>query len=89
MELFMMITAIALTGAIILYTIIYRYTTLRSVRIMTYMIVAVLSLPLLGLCLYVLLTQAYDAATNTWAVGVCGLLIGFWFKRPFSDLSAD
>lgn len=85
----MMVTAIALTGAILLYTIIYRYTTLRSVRLTTYMIGAVVSFPLLGLCLYVLLTQAYSATANMWAVGVCGLLLGFWLKRPFTDLTAD
>ena len=87
MELVLMIAAAVLTVSILLYTIIFRYTTLRSVKVVTTLIGVILSLPLLGVSLYVLLTKAYSTEANMWAVAIIGLLLGFWLKRPFSDVS--
>jgi hypothetical protein len=86
MELFVMIAAISLPVAIVIYSIIFRYTTLRSVRVVTFLIGVVLSVPLIGFSLYVLLTNRYDSTTSMLAVGICGILLGFWLKKPFSDL---
>jgi hypothetical protein len=87
MELILMIAAISLTASILVYTIIFRYTTLRSVKVITTLIGAIISLPLLGVSLYVLFSKIYATEVHLWAVGIIGLLLGFWLKRPFNEVS--
>ena len=86
MELFVMIAAVSLPVFIVIYSMVFRYSTLRSVKVVTLLIGVGLSVPLAGFCLYILLVNIYDSLTNMLAVGVCGILLGFWLKRPFSDL---
>jgi hypothetical protein len=86
MDFILMIAAAVLTLFYILYSIIFRYTTLRSVKVITTLIGALISLPLLGVSLYVLFAKSFGPDASLWAVGICGLLIGFWLKRPFTDI---
>ncbi len=87
MDFILMIAAAVLTVFYLVYSIIFRYTTLRSVKVITTLVCVVISLSLLGLSLYVLFTQSFGPEANLWAVGICGLLLGFWLKRPFSDIN--
>jgi hypothetical protein len=87
MDFILMIAAAVLTVFYLVYTIIFRYTTLRSVKVVTTLVCVILSLPLLGVSLYVLFTKTFGSEANLWAVGICGLLLGFWLKSPFSDIS--
>ena len=41
----------------------------------------VLSLVLLVVGLYVILSKQYDAADTNWSYGIVGTVIGFWLKR--------
>ena len=87
MDFILMIAAAVLTAYYLVYSIIFRYTTLRSVKVITILICVVMSLPLLGVSLFVLFTKSFGPEANLWAVGICGLLLGFWLKRPFSDIN--
>ena len=87
MDFILMIAAAVLTEYYLVYSIIFRYTTLRSVKVITILVCVVLSLPLLGVSLFVLFTKSFGPEANMWAVGICGLLLGFWLKRPFSDIA--
>jgi hypothetical protein len=40
----------------------------------------VVSLALLGVALYVILSQKYSSADNNWAYGIVGTIIGYWLK---------
>ena len=65
--------------------IIYRYATTRTVRLTTLIVAAIISVPLLVVALIVLLGGG-EAAGKMWALGVCGILFGYWFKSPFKLL---
>ncbi len=41
---------------------------------------AVLSLAIVGVSLYVILTRPWDEAARQWAVGSIGFILGYWFK---------
>jgi hypothetical protein len=87
MGFILMIAAALLTVFYVVYSIIFRYTTLRSVKVITTLIGVVISLPMLGVSLYVLFAKSFGSDANLWALGICGLLLGFWLKRPFSDIN--
>jgi hypothetical protein len=82
----LLIGAIILALGVIVQTIIFRYATTRTVRLTTLLVAALVSLPLLALALIALLTDASDPAASMWALAVCGILVGFWFKSPFRML---
>ncbi len=86
-DFILMIAAGVLTAFYIVYSIIFRYTTLRSVKVITNLVGVVISLPLLAVSLYVLFTKSFGPDANFWAVGICGLVLGFWLKSPFSDIN--
>jgi hypothetical protein len=77
--------AIVLALGVLVSTIIYRYATTRTVRVMTLIIAAIISVPLLVVALIVLLGGG-EPVVKMWALGVCGLLFGYWAKSPFKLL---
>jgi hypothetical protein len=85
MDTLLLAGAIALAVGVIVNTIIFRYATTRTVRVMTLIIAAIISLPLLVLALIVLL-GGFEAGAKMWALAVCGLLFAYWFKSPFRML---
>ena len=86
MDTLLLAGAIALAVGVIVNTIIFRYATTRTVRVMTLIIAAIISLPLLVLALIVLLGGESEAGAKMWALAVCGLLFAYWFKSPFRML---
>ncbi len=86
MDTLLLAGAIALAVGVIVNTIIFRYATTRTVRVMTLIIAAIISLPLLVLALIVLLGGGFEAGAKMWALAVCGLLFAYWFKSPFRML---
>ena len=85
MDTILLVGAIVLAVGVIVSTIINRYATTRTVRLMTLIVAAIISLPLLAVALIVLLGGG-EAVGKMWALGVCGLLFGYWFKSPFKLL---
>lgn len=78
--------AIGLAAGVIVSTIIFRYATTRTVRLMTLIVAAIISIPLLAVALIVLLGGGFEATSKVWAMGICGILFGYWFKSPFRML---
>ncbi len=57
----------------------YYHTHPGFIRVKNIMMVVV-SLLVLGSALYVILSQAYEDATQKWAFGAVGSIIGFWLR---------
>ena len=89
MQLVLLVCAAAMIVGIMVYTVIYRYATLRSVRVMTALIGLLASVPLLLLSLYVLLLGNFDPPVKMWALGICGILAGFWLKSPLKNITDE
>ena len=86
MNTVLLVGTILLAAGVIVHTVIFRYATTRTVRVMTVIIAAFVSVPLLGLALIVLLGGGFEAATSMWALAVCGILFGYWFKSPLRTI---
>ena len=74
-------------AGILTNTIIVRYSTLRSVRIIALLAMLLASIPLVILALVNLAGQAVDPAIKIWSLGVLGVLLGFWLKNPLRGAS--
>ena len=83
MDYVLFLGTIVLAAGVIASTIIYRYAATRTVRVMTVIVGAVISLPLLTLALIVLFGGSVEGDARMWALAVCGILFGYWFKSPF------
>ena len=77
----------AILAGILSNTIIVRYSTLRSVRIIALLVIFLGSLPLVVLALINLAGEAVDPAIKTWSLGVLGVVLGFWLKNPLRGAS--
>ncbi len=86
MDTVLFVGAIVLAVGVIVSTIIYRYATTRTVRLTTLLVAALISVPLLVVALIVLLGGGTEPSGKMWALGVCGILFGYWFKSPFKLL---
>ena len=80
------IVACCLLASVLVYTLVERYATLRRLKVSTFIIALIISLPALGISLFVLISGNYTGSADMWALGVCGILAGFWFKVPFRTL---
>ena len=49
----------------------------------------VVSLALLGVSLYVILSKQYQSADTNWAYGIVGTVVGYWLKGKCLLLSPD
>ena len=45
-----------------------------------FVIPAVISMLVLGSCLYIILSGNYEEATHKWAYGMVGTIMGYWLK---------
>ena len=86
MELVLIIIAACLTAGVLVFTIIDRYATMRSLKVLTTVIAMILSVPVIVLSLYVLITGGFGSTADMWAMGICGIMVGFWLKKPFQSL---
>lgn len=86
MELVLVIIAACLAAGVLAFTIIDKYATMRSPKVLTTIIAMILSVPAILLSLYVLITGGFGSTADMWAMGICGLMVGFWFKNPFRAL---
>ena len=77
----------AILAAILSYTIVVRFSTLRSVRIIALLMMLLGSIPLVVLALINLAGEAVDPAIKTWSLGVLGVVLGFWLKNPLRGAS--
>ena len=83
MPLLVLLVAIGLAVGILAATILLFYTTLRMTRVWIFMLSIIISVPCLAIALYALLSDESDGTTKMWALGICGILVGYWLKSPF------
>ena len=83
----MVVLFFAILAGVLTNTIIVRYSTLRSVRIIALLVMFLGSIPLVILALNNLAGQAVDPAIKIWSLGVLGVVLGFWLKNPLRGAS--
>ena len=86
MDSLLLIIACCLAFGVLVFTIIMRYATQRTVRVLTVVLAFAISVPVLGFCLYVLISGQYNPQAEMWALGCCGILAGFWLKTPLREI---
>ena len=69
-------------AGIIANSIIVRYSTFDSVRLITLMVLFGFSLPVIVLVIVNLAGQSVEPTTKIWSLGVLGALLAFWLKNP-------
>ena len=82
MPLIVQLVALGLAVGIAVTTVLLFYTTRRITRVWIFMLSIIVSV----LCLAVVLSDESDANTRMWALGVCGILAGYWLKNPIQNL---
>lgn len=87
MNFVFIIAFFALLGGILAYTITTHYSTSRTVNGSLIMIALIVTIPLLGLSVFALLSSQFDEECRMWALGVCSLCVGFWLKNPVRDFN--
>ena len=86
MDLLLLIITCCLAFGVMVFTIIMRYATQRAIRVLTVVIGFIISVPVLGICLFVLISGQYNPQAELWALGSCGILAGFWLKTPLREI---
>ena len=86
MDIVLLIVFFAALAVILAYTIMTHFTVTRPINWAIFLIAIGASLPILGLALYALFSSSYDDTTRMWAMGICGVIGGFWLKNPFRDV---
>ena len=86
MLLALQIILIALLVGILLYTAIIYFATSRTFKVMTLLIILIVTIPLLALCIYVFVTKRYEPQVKMWAVASGAVILGFWFKSPLANI---
>ena len=85
MDLVFIIAFFALLAAVFVYTVVTYYSTSRAVKGMLLVIALIITVPLLGLGIFSIVTSQFGEECKMWALGVCALSAGFWLKNPFRD----
>jgi ABC-type amino acid transport system permease subunit len=86
MLLALQIVLIALLVGILIYTAIIYFASSRTMKVMTLIIVLIVTIPLLALCIYVVATKSYEPQVKMWALANGAVVLGFWFKSPLANI---
>jgi hypothetical protein len=89
MDLLFFIAFFALIAGIAVYSLITHYATSRKATGLLMLFAIIISVPLLGLGVYTIVSGSYKAETNMWAMGTCAMLAGFWLKNPLKDFTQN
>ena len=86
MLLALQIILIALLVGILVYTAIIYFATSRTSKVMTLLIILIVTVPILALCIYVFVSKNYDTQVKMWALATGAVILGFWFKSPLATI---
>ena len=86
MLLALQIILIALLVAILVYTAIIYFTTSRTGKVVTLLIILIVTVPLLALSIYVFAAKTFEPQVKMWALAVGAVILGFWFKSPLANI---
>lgn len=87
MELLFLIAFFALLVGVLGYSIMTHYSTSRAAIGFVLIFALVISIPLLGLAIFVLIDSGSASDAKLWALGSAGVIAGFWLKNPVRDFS--
>lgn len=86
MLLALQIILVALLVGILVYTAIIYLTTSRTGKVVTLLIILIVTVPLLALSIYVFAAKTFDPQVKMWALAVGAVILGFWFKSPLANI---
>ena len=87
MELLFIVAFFALLAGVLGYSIMTHYSTSRAAIGSLLIFALVISIPLLGLAIFVLIDSGSGTDARMWALGSAGVIAGFWLKNPMRDFS--
>jgi hypothetical protein len=87
MLLVLQIILIALLVGILVYTAITYFSTSRVFKVMTLLIILIISVPLLALSIYVFVAKSFEPQVKMWALAIGAVILGFWFKSPLANVN--
>ncbi len=85
MDVVFIVVFFVLLAAIYGYTLTTHFSSSRTTKGGVMLIALIVSVPLLGFGIYVLVTSSFDENLKMWAMGICALIAGFWLKNPTRD----
>ena len=86
MLLALQIILIALLVGVLVYTAIIYFATSRTFKVMTLLIILIVTVPLLALSIYVFVSKNFDTQVKMWALATGAVILGFWFKSPLATI---
>jgi hypothetical protein len=86
MLLALQIILIALLVGVLVYTALVYFATSRTFKVMTLLIILIVTVPLLALSIYVFVSKSYEPQVKMWALATGAVILGFWFKSPLSNI---
>jgi len=86
MLLALQIILIALLVGILVYTVIIHFASSRTFKVMTLLIILIVTVPVLALCVYVFAARTYEPQVKMWALASGAVVLGFWFKSPLANI---
>jgi ABC-type amino acid transport system permease subunit len=87
MLLISQIVLIALLVGILVYSVLIHFATSRTFKMMTLLIILIVTVPLLAASIYVFVSQAYEPQVKMYALAIGAVILGFWFKSPLANMA--
>ena len=85
MDVLFVVAFFTILVGVVAYTLATYYSTSKMAKGWILIVAIILTLPLIALGIYTILSGDYGASTKMWAMGVCALCGGFWLKNPTRD----
>jgi hypothetical protein len=87
MLLALQIILVVLLVGVLVYSAIIYFTTSRASKVMTLLIILIVSVPLLALSIYVFVAKTFELQVKMWALAIGAVILGFWFKSPLANIN--
>jgi ABC-type amino acid transport system permease subunit len=87
MLLALQIILLALLVGILVYTVIIHFASSRTFKVVTLLIILIVTVPVLALCIYVFVAKAFDPPAKMYALASGAVVLGFWFKSPLANIT--
>jgi hypothetical protein len=81
MLLALQIILLALLVGILVYTVIIHFASSRTFKVVTLLIILIVTVPLL------FVAKAFDPPAKMYALASGAVVLGFWFKSPLANIT--
>ena len=85
MDVLFVVAFFAVLAGVVAYSLATYYSTSKMAKGWILIVALLVTVPLIALGVYAILSGDYEASTRMWAMGVCALCGGFWLKNPTRD----